>query len=615
MPTTWNLVSAKLEARRIEFQALHVEMEHDDIFLEAASVMHDQRMLDYLHGFPAGFMVRTPSLALDAVEVNTAQIMVGDAFNVKVLLPPGRHRGPEKEQKEREEADKLGKQFTALLRYINSYSSTSPFWGANWHMNALGMGCIAYPLNRKRWPKNPFKLSGGGVRKPQNPQEEERLERYARERFGAFPYRIEPIHPRRVFFDPYHDPVDDVILEELVAPAAYAEDYPHLGISPTNTTRNAKLVTFCSRDEYGLWLDGRPLLTKKDKANDDGIARNPTGIVWYKFCRYGAGWSNYKGDWEHAIQGILRAGRNVITSYTQNFNIQEFIKTLYAFRPLLVTGPDVDQAKAQAKDWRLTPAATWFKDKNLTVDLLQLPDVAEVVWQQHPQLLDMLEQRFGIRAMRGVPEDEPTGSLKTRLEQGKSHLRQGKLSFEQMVEGILLDIVYIQKQQIGEALVLPSPTGVTTIDPDDIPQGIQLVVEPAPPTPQERAFKIQELLQLAGAVPRAASRKRLIEVQEDISDIDEEVAQIMADEVEEGTQFKDAVWLRTQQKLMERGLLPQPTLPLEDAPTNGARPVEAVGAGGFRSPGQQPEPVAVDSAETVNADAARFLNLPPMTGP
>lgn len=612
---TYNDIKSWLEDRRSQLAALHMEMGHDEVFLEASCRIFDQRMLQYLPGFPKNNLdIMTTSIAVDAVESNASQIWVGDAPVVRVLLPPGSHRNS---QHERELADELGQIYTGLLRYINAYRSESPLWQACWHMVSLGMGVLSYAPNYRRRPKHPFKLANGKTRKPRNAAERLQYERYERSMYNSFPYEIRAVHPRTVFFDPYHEPIENVILEEYVSPAAFAHDYPELNLPTTGQAKNALLVTYCSPEWYGQWLDGRPLT-----GGENGLVPNPTGILWFAFAKYGAGFLNFKGEWEYAIQGALRAGRNAITAYTRSFNINEFIKTLYAFAPIKVTGDSAEREQV-VEGLQLGPAAIWETTTGVSIDIQRLPEVPESVWREYPILIDQLEQRFGLQLKRGAPgpSGEPAQLYRTRLTQGQSHLRQAKLSFQQMLEKMLMDLTWIQKHELGEPLNIITPTGVIKLDPERIPLGAQLVVDSTPPTEEQKAFRLQTLIQMSGVTPRAVSQDRLLEAQ-DVEDKELEKARILADEVASTDGFRGMVLQMTQQALQARGLLPvEPQPPSQNGATVPQKQSEepTVTGGGFALPNMREAGPPLGSEADINEQVGRFVNpaprvtLPPLS--
>ena len=584
---TYDQVVEMLESRRTTFGPLHEQMRIDELFFLACALIDTygtNAIADYLSNFPDGFPIKVPSLMVDAVERQVNLLLVGETPIVDVLLPPNLHIGPDKEQRMRDDRDELRRILRALLSYIESYSAESPFRPAAMHLIALGMCVIAYPISRDRWPEHPFKVRGTPeagqpylTRAPRNPKEEQRLKRWERSRLGALPFDVHAIHPMTAFFDPYNEPMEDMIEEQYVDAAAFAKRYPKLELSPRgNGSNNSILVTYCSDGWWGMWLDGQSLLKGKN-VNEDGVAENTTGVLWYKMAYSGHGYLSHKREWVYRIQGLVRGARDELTAIISDFNAQSHAKLNYLFPPEEFVAK-TDEAAEEAKTYRKGVGSTWVHGEDVTKvrqEILQIPN-----WFFSSESLTrgLFEGHTGSNVLGGNWEGQETlGGIQSRQGLAKGGVRAAKQSLEQALQGMLSDMVYMQTlPELGEPLWLPTVKGYEALKPDRIPPATRFVVEISPPTPDERQQQLQaDLLRVeAGTL----SQRTVMERDPDIEDVDEEMVRVDSDRVmrqgdtlklvSEAATQKFQAWVSGQKNgVAEVGPAPPELQPAQTAPT------------------------------------------------
>ena len=576
--------------RKQVFSRLHREWGYDEEILTASSRFRDRSIMKYLDGFPPGFVAKVPSLAKDVVDVGVNQIMAGETPSVRILLPPDAHRDAAIAKKHSED---LARKCQALLWYVETFGTETPFRGMIQHALGLGLGVLAYPILWQRWPDHPLQLKSGKTREGRNAAERAKVEKWQRTRTGL-PIDVHAVHPRTALFDPDHDPIEDMIEEQLVSLGSFARDYPHLNLPERSTQKTAKLVTYCSAEEYGIWLNEKPLLLPKDGANAEGIAENTTGVLWYKIARGGFGDRTYKGEWDYAIKGILRDGRDMILGHITNYNVMEAIRQVYGFPEDDISGETLEQAQDEAPTSR-GPSARWLHSSKVKRNIPQTPPVPQVVFQQ----LERQDEELGIHfgpygdALRGIYQAETASGLRTRISLGKSPYRAAKQSTEQAASAFLMDVFYYVKKVLREPISFPGRDAIVTIRPDDIPDGARAVVDWAPPTPEEKGFELQDLLQKKEK--DAASVRRILELDDDVDDVDEELANILADKtlaMPETLQMVSQMALADFQK--RTGQPEQSTVP-------------AVGADGFTPPGAQPPPPVLGGPQDMAQQQAGYF--------
>lgn len=528
-----------LESRRTTFGSLHEQMRIDELFLLAASLIESgsNAIEAYLSNFPKGFPLLVPSLVVDAVERQVNLLLVGETPNVKVLLPPDLHKGPAKEQRMRDDRDELERILRAFLAYIESYSAESPFRPAAMHLIALGMCVMAYPISRDRWPDHPFKVRGTPTdgmpyltREPRNPKEMQRLKQWERSRLGALPFDVHPVHPMTAFPSPYVEPTDDMIEEQFVDAAAFVKRYPDLELAPRGTgTNDSKLVTYCSPDWWGMWLDTIPLLKGKN-VNEDGVAENTTGVLWYKIAYSGHGYQSHKREWAYRVQGLVRAARDEVIAIISDFNAQNHAKLNYLFPPEEFKVAS-DTGAEEAKEWRQGVASTWLHGPDVERIRQEIRNIPQWFFNSESLTRGLFEGHTGSNVLGGNWEGSETASgILSRQGLAKGSIRAPKQSMEQAIQGMLSDMVYMHTlPELGEPLTVPTVKGYETLKPGRIPALTRMLVDLSPATPDERAQELKD--SIARLETGTISQRTVIERDPEIEDKDEEMIRVDSDRV------------------------------------------------------------------------------------
>lgn len=519
---THSEIKERLEDRRQVLASLHTQMAIDETFIVGSAVMNDASLMQYLKGFPPGFLARIPPIAIDAVHRLRNQVIVGETPDVILKMPSSR-RGEDKEERANEDKEEAERFLKAELAYIETVGTESPFLIAADHCFGLGLAVMAYPLVMDRLPKHPFK-----GRQARNSREKTRMREYERQRRGAWPFDVHTVHPITAFFDVYHDPIEDMIIEQDILLGHYAR-FEHLGIGTAAYKTHGTLVSYCSPQYYGYWLNDKPLLLAKDGANDEGIAPNTTGVLWYKMARAGWGFQTARNGWEYAIKGVIRDARALILSLITDYNVQEVMKLLYVWPEDEIEAKD-EEGRAEVEERRRGPGALWVHGTKVRVipsDGQQIPQ-----WAFQVQNLNtgMAEAHLGSRVLSGVDEDDTASGLRTRIGLAKAPTRTTQHALKRLASGLLSDIVYMQKYELGkESLMIPTSTGYASFEFSKLSDDAIIDIDFTPMTDEEKAFKLEDLVKRKQV--GAASIKRIVYADPGIDDPEEEMIEIDADNI------------------------------------------------------------------------------------
>ena len=516
-------VFSMLEDRRSVLGPLHTQIAIDELLIGGAAVMGSRDLMQYLRGFPRDFTARIPSIAADAVQRLRNQIVVGETPDPKVMTS-GSRRGEQKDQHEKEDRLELQRFLKAELEHLDAQSSL--FLPAADHILGLGMAVVSYPFVKARLPKDPFAMPDRSRRQPRPNEEKKRLT-YERQRRGAIPFDAKIVHPVTAFFDIYNQPIQDMIVEEEVRLGSLAQQYPHLGIGSGQYGQTAKLVSYCSAREYGYWLDNVPLLRGRG-VNSDGIAENTTGVLWYGMAISGYGFAVSKGGWEHAIQGVVRGARSAILSLITDYNIQEIMKLLYVWPQREFEVKD-EQGQLELDQYETGPNAMWAHGQSvrrIPTDATQIPQ-----WAFEVENLNsgMLEAHVGAKVLSGVDEDDTASGLRTRVGLARAPTRITKRSLERMFSNMTMDMVWIQKHQLGQPLCIPTANGYEDFDAAKIPDETRVDIDLTPATQEDITFQLEDSLKRMQAGARSV--RKVLEDDPSIDDVDEELINIDADAI------------------------------------------------------------------------------------
>lgn len=554
--TTWK------QERQSLFGALHEQIGIDETFLASSAVWADKRLEQYLHGLPRGFRAKIPPIGRRGVTTARNQVMVGETPKVSVLLPPKPRQNPRDAIKQRET---LERKLQALLWQIDTTSSVeTPLITFMDHCLGLGRGILSYPVAWDRWKDDPFQQRDGSRRAPKNAKERLEDRRWQENRARQLPWRVSAIHPRKCLWDPHHDVPEDVILEEKVSVRAILRRYPHLWTPDLEggQHREGTLLTFVCPDYYGLWLDGVPLLTKKDGANGDGIAPNSSGIMWFRFADSGYGQSTFEGEWELRVQGLIRPIRDVLATYIVAWNQIETMRGVYAFPPMDITGPTKEEAEEAKGDLEYGPGSAFPHGPGIVAQPMPLPTVPNDAWRTMEISQQMLAEWFGDPVLSGQYQADPTSEQHARrLNQAKAPLKPAAQGGQQAVAAMLMDLCYQIKHDLdGPVTVMNAQNGIETLDASDIVDGMRILVDFTPPTKDELEQDHAEMRQRLemGLV----STHRVMEVDPQIDDVDLEMDTIEAEKLRQSEPVlavkAEAYAFLLRQKLEAKGLLPPP---------------------------------------------------------
>ena len=517
-------VTAMLVDRHNVLDALHTQQAIDETFITGSAVLGNADLMQYLRGFPDGFIARIPSISADAVQRLRNQIMVGETPDPKVLMS-GSHRGEKKKRKDREDQLELQRYLKAELEHLDAQSGM--FIEAADHILGLGMAVIAYPFLKSRVPANPFYSKRSGLtRRPRNASEETKLLAYQRSRRGALPFAPKVVHPVCAFFDVYNTPIEDMITEEKVRLGELAPKYPHLAIPTASYGAEGTLVSYCSAKWHGQWLNDKAVLTGKG-VNEDGIAPNITGIMWYGMAKSGYGFPSAKG-FEHSIQGVIRGVRSAILSLITDYNVQEIMKLLYVWPEKDFTVTD-GKGELEMDAYETGPNAIFVHGSSVRRNAVPAAQVPAWVFEVQNLNSSMMESHVGSRVLSGEDEDDTASGLRTRLGLARAPTRITKRSLERMFAQMTMDMVWIQKHEVGAPLCIPTAGGYEDFDASKIPDEARIDIDLTPATQEDISFQLDDLLKRKQA--GAASTKRILETDPSVDDVEDELINIDADAI------------------------------------------------------------------------------------
>ena len=493
---TYQQVREMLQERRSILGPMHAAMQTDEDWFDAGtSDAAKQRVVGYLKGLPIGYreFVKLLPYAYLGVMVGVNQIHVGESVEARARIPGGVYS--EDVRKEREAL--LRQWLTGLIYTMDTFSPDSVVRELVTKLIGLGMGCLSYNIAYDRWPAPPFGYVGRGKdrrpREPDKPKDREKYHRWQQERARAFPFTIEAVHPLNLFFDPHHVVPEDFIREEVISFNAALKIAPELGkVQPVgDQAQRATRTTYVSSEWIGQWVNEEPILKGRDVI--DGVGVNHSGLPLHRMAFGGFGTSVRSGDFASKGKGIIRDGRDLIIMKMVLMNTIDRIRGVIAFPPMEVIGDD--PAERMAVMQTLTYGPGELLEHSTRVSLQPVPEIhiPSAVLIQSEQIDAGLETHFGPQILRGQGSPQETAQgQRNRFTIATSIYRAAQQAAQQCVQAVLMDLLYLVKYELREPCPVMMGDGtVVSIGPDDIDDGVTVVVDFTPPTDDEKAFRAE----------------------------------------------------------------------------------------------------------------------------
>ena len=465
----------------------------------------------YLTHLPDGYEAKIPATAAEAVRTLVDHVLLGEQPELTVLLASGQ-KGSKKEQ---EQIEFLQGWLDGAQAQVDQSKIEAPLRDAISQTANPGMGTITYGLNWDKWADDPVKREG------ETPAEFRQREKdFRRENLTAWPFELRSVPPLNIYFDPVEDPpryVIEVQRKKLLDYEDYAEALA--GSQPSNgaTLRGVKgqawegmtieveEITFVSKEWYACYINRIPTLNSADhSADDEGVAPNPDGIIWYKRAIAGLGKNDYDNRPEYKIRGLLADGIDTLDMEAEAINQINYNRGAYALGGQQVSHPGGAEAgKAALRANPITIGGETFTDDQIKIQPLQLPQMAPSVGQSLELLQGLTDLAFGASTLRGIgTAGDPAAKYRTMLSEARLKFAATTQSCQQMWAAVWSDILAMIKGN-PEAFkrgvsVYGSMKGkgtFMTLYPQDIPETI-IKCRFSPLTAEEKGFRMQQGLEL-----------------------------------------------------------------------------------------------------------------------
>lgn len=472
-----------------------------------------------LDGFPKTFRVKTPNVPRASVDVAVANVMTGHEPIIDVFLPGN------DSQAMHDREDRLQAGLRAHQHAIITSKSENPIRQFTWHTYAHGMGCLATPPSSKDvWPDPPYgKDSAGKARQGRNAKQRMEYARWERKRHQGVPWDMYAVHPRNIFFDPDHDPIWWAVERRMVSGDAIKAQFPRFDAS--GNTRDRELLIYCDADSYACYLGGFPLLDTQDGADEDGVAPNPCGDIWYDFAWAGMGDVAEDGDFKYRMQGLILPNIPAFRMYFTELNVVEAMRMMNGF-PQMILRPrpgfspqELMSAASQAEFKAYQPGVP---TKNAMIywepGPVQLPDITQALLTGFDESRRLIEIGVGPSVLRGEWRDETATGQASRREAARLPLLAGKYSIEQALSNSYWKQAQQLKREDAEPIIRAykgaGKKRIGVLKGEDVTLDMQVNVDLSPPTPSEQAEKLQNLTELLKV--NATSRRRVVTLDDSI---------------------------------------------------------------------------------------------------
>ena len=529
-PTQADVFAWKEQRKRV-LGPMHDRMRVADEWLHADE--QPSPIVKYINrGVPAGHNWSVFPYAWTVLNRGVNQVHTAEVPQVTYELPAEYKR----RYKNAADDEKACQQALQSIIYRAVTGSTeNPFLDGLHQQLGLGQGCLSYHFDYDRLPKRPDHAKG-------TPEEEEAWETWERLRAEVLPWRIESLHPTWVLPDIHNDPPQDFIIERPVSLADMAERFPKLGLDSTTaggsgSEPTAKYVEYVSREWYGCWVNAMPV-TEVEGADEDGIAPNTLGHVWYSNFWSGLGKKDEFGSWNRRGVGMIQRGISEFAGLTFDDNWLDIIKRSYMPK-YLAKGPTAELAAEATADIDPLSGAVAALPDGISFGPMDGPEVPEALIQDKRDRQQRIEQLYGPGLLSGTYHSEPASKMAARMEAARGPYRVPKKNIEQAVATMLGDILWDIKHEpdLADGYHGSYEQGkgqdrrryAVYLKPSQIHPGGKITVDFSPPTPEDKAFKVEDAR--AKQEYHWISAETAMKAGAEVEDTVEEMAQIMADQV------------------------------------------------------------------------------------
>ena len=505
---TFDWVREELEDRRSILSKLHSAQARDERWLDAGtSEEASAAVRGELHGLPANYPAKIPPLAYEGVMVGVNQVHVGESIEPSWHIAQDEENPKYDDRTLRARERLMTRWFKALVYNLDTYSVNNVTRELVTKLIGIGTGCITYSVAHDRWMPAPFGYIGKGLKrrplKPRvnQPDDRKKYNEWERQRGRAFPFNIENVHPKALFFDPHHAVPEDFIREDFISKrtnrvtgAAPAKVRAEFEKRQAIGQPDAQRITYVSPEWIGQWVDGEPVFDGEGVV--DGVKANPTGLPLHRMAFSGFGSDVFSGDFSSKGKGIIRDGLHLIIMKIVILNKLERLQGLTAFPPLVVNGPDKairDQIAAN-----VTYGIGEIIGLPTGYSIQPFPElrIPAVVFQEQSVVDALLETHFGPQILRGQGSPQETAQgQRSRFSIATSIYRAPQQAAQQLMAAVLMDLAYLVKYELMEQCPVTAGDGtVVSIGPDDIDDGGRCVVDFSPPTEEDKAARDEGIM-------------------------------------------------------------------------------------------------------------------------
>ena len=477
---------------------LHAHMERDATLWEATDRL-TSRLRSSIRGFPSDLPIMLLPIAQYAVDNFKTGVLSGETPKVTVKVAKG---ATGFSGVTREECQTLMQDFSqALTEWAFHHGTTeSPIVDSVDQCGAIGAGVLSAYLDKSLYPKPP------AVGKT----DENAWKRYEMQRKTTIPFEIRSIPPRNVMWDLEHDPPRDVIVVEKVSAQSMAARYPDIaaerGWLDKGAEREIERIEYQSDEDVCVLVDDWPV---------EGPKQNPWGRQWIAVALSGLGKQSWDYDPAVRVQGVLRRIHDMVIETHVVYNTKIALRQKRGFPGVDFEGTDDAEKERTRGEYEDGPGAKnimYGDTKAVAQPVAQIPEWFFSLDEDNRRFLEMA---VGTPSQRGAYQTDNATVNAQNLDRAISLWQIGGAALEQQWAQCLMNLFHQIKMDMesDQDLYLPgmAEDGLVMINPDYIPEtGLQITVDYAPPTLQERAAQLQtdQALLESGAIDMDEFRRR-----------------------------------------------------------------------------------------------------------
>lgn len=310
-------------------------------------------------------------------------------------------------------AQKQQRFYEALLNWLEGEFDQSPYRQGVKRLGMIGIDVWKFiPVPGPRRPKQ--------RRSESNDDFEDRLEQWKIHQFSTMPFRLIPVHPTEVFFDPFNPTPKWAVEHKEMLVGEVQSIYPDWG-----NPRNRKITDRVEVDEFWSETERAVVIDNQSALKGGDVVPHKWGTHPYIIGASGYGVDDMEHRMENRYVSINRFIRDVLHSESRNYSVVDVVLKAQAWPIRIATGSRANEIpNLDLKYGQVHPFPDGVKIDDLNPSLPH-----EMVSVHQNQASRVIADVAAPRSVRGLREPGTTSGIDQQTQLGEARLKYRPIAF------------------------------------------------------------------------------------------------------------------------------------------------------------------------------------------